>query len=510
MVIRISSSAGPPDPGAEPLLSDAVRVSLLGHDLRAAVSDIIGGMRLIDQSGLDEPTRVQLERVRAAGETLARLLEDALALFPGEAAAGPGNVQLARFLYDLEMRWSGRAQEKGLSFQIAAAPNLAPVLKLDRIALERVLANILSNAIKYTDAGEVRLQVLQSEPQELQFVVRDQGPGFSEAAMRRLYQVSGRPDDTPKPGQGLGMHISKHMTGRLGGHIAVRNLPQGGAEVTLTLPVTALSPHGTEADAALPDLSQVKILVAEDSASNQLIIGQMLTRMGAQFEIAADGVEALQWLERESFDLLLVDIEMPRLSGIEVIRALRGNERLHRTMPIVAITAYVLRANRDAIFSAGADAILAKPITGIDSFGHAIATARSRVGTAPELAQVQAREAMEMNHARFAQLMEIAGTATALELLERLVSDLEKAGRGLASALTQGDEQEIRAQTHILISVSGAVGAERLQAMAEALNSAAHQHAASSMQGAGRAVLEQVDRLIQFARDEIASREQAP
>ena len=84
--------------------------------------------------------------------------------------------------------------------------------------------------------------------------------------------------------------------------------------------------------------------------------------MGAEFEMAADGVEALHWLERENFDIALIDIEMPRLSGIEVIRQLRANHRLHSPMPIVAVTAYVLRANREAIYAAGADAILSKPL----------------------------------------------------------------------------------------------------------------------------------------------------
>ena len=358
---------------------EAGRMTLLGHDLRAAVSDIIGGLRLIGQEGLDEPTRLQLERVRASGELLARLLEQGLAQMLGEddfAATHPANVQMPRFLYDIEMRWSGRASEKGLGFVMTLADDVPPVLTLDRIALERILSNLLSNAIKYTDRGTVTVDVSMGASGALRFSVTDEGPGFSAEALCRLFERHGRPDGARKPGDGLGMHITRDMAGQLDGIISVENLPGGGgARVTLDVPPESWTIAAPEKVAELPDLSRTKVLVAEDNATNQTIISHMLARMGAQFEIAADGVEALQWLERETFDLALIDIEMPRMNGIEVIRTLRANRHLHSTMPVIAITAYVLRANRDAIYAAGADAILAKPLAGLDTFGLAIASA---------------------------------------------------------------------------------------------------------------------------------------
>jgi len=210
-----SSSGGelPPEAAEEEAIAsvDPARMSLLGHDLRSAVSDIIGGLRLVDQSALDDATRLQLERIRASGEALARLLEETLAHILGEddfAATHPANLQMTRFLYDLEMRWSGRAQEKGLRFDLRVAPDVPQVLALDRVALERVLSNVLSNAVKYTDQGTVAMDVALSAGGALQMIVRDEGPGFSDAALARLFEYRGRPDDTGKPGQGLGMHIS--------------------------------------------------------------------------------------------------------------------------------------------------------------------------------------------------------------------------------------------------------------------------------------------------------------
>lgn len=486
------------------------RLTLLGHDLRAAVSDIIGGLRLIDQDELDGATRLQLERVRASGEILARLLEEGLSIMLGDddfAAIHPTNLQMERFLYDIEMRWSGRASEKGLTFKLSRGNGVPEVLTLDRIALERILSNILSNAIKYTDAGIVALDVGMSPSGSLCMSVTDQGPGFSAEALTRLFEYEGRPDGNAKPGHGLGMHISKHMSGRLGGTITVENLPRQGARVMLDLPPDAWTIASTAEVVELPDLSRTKILVAEDSPTNQAVIGHMLAKMGAQFEVADDGVEALHWLEREDFDLALIDIEMPRLNGIDVIRSLRANGRARQRMPIIAITAYVLRANREAIYTAGADAILAKPLAGIESFGVAIANVLNRLDHSYSTGEALAADtSVEFDRACFDRLIEIAGPEASQELLNRLGTDLRNCERNLFAGLADGDLAAIRAETHVLIALAGAVGGKRLQALSQALNSIAHRRDKGALGGVGMETLAQLDQLIHFVAQERSRR----
>ncbi|MGB3317294.1 MAG: response regulator [Albidovulum sp.] len=490
------------------------RLTLLGHDLRAAVSDIIGGLRLIDHDSLDQAARLQLERVRASGEILARLLEEGLTIMLGGddfAATHPANLQVERFLYDTEMRWSGRASEKGLTFNLSRGDDVPEVLTLDRIALERVLSNILSNAIKYTDAGAVTLDISLSETGALRMAITDQGPGFSPEALTRLFEYEGRPDGNVKPGRGLGMHISKHMTGRLGGTISVENLPERGARVTLELPpdVWAAAPAAKVVE--LPDLSRIKVLIAEDSKTNQTVIGHMLAKMGAVFEVAGDGVEALHWLEREDFDLALIDIEMPRLNGIDVIRTLRSNGRAYKNMPIVAITAYVLRANREAIYSAGADAILAKPLAGIESFGTAIANVLKRQSNGYSDGEALAVDAsVEFDRTCFDRLIEVAGPEASKELLQRLATDLRNCERNLFAGLANGDLAAIRAETHVLIALAGAVGGKRLQALSQALNSGAHRRDKGALGGLGMETLAQLDRLIHFVAQERSRRGESP
>lgn len=475
------------------------QMSLLGHDLRAAMSDIIGGLRLIHQERLDEETRLQLERIRAAGESLARLLEEGLSLLPGEDGvndAHPTEIHCGRLLYDVEMRWSGRAREQGLVFVMDVAEDMPRTISLERIALERILSNLLSNAIKYTDRGQVTLHVWR-EDCTLHFAVEDDGPGFSEEALRQLFRYQGRPAQTSKPGVGLGLHITKEMADRLGGTVDVVNRGGGGAIVTLSLPWPSWrTAEGTDANgpAELPDLSGLRVLLAEDSRTNQTILSRMLETMGAEVSIASDGVEALERIRAEVFDLALIDIEMPRLTGIEVIKTLRAMPGPIAQMPVLAVTAYVLRSNRLAIYAAGANMILAKPVISIEPFAQAVEAVR-RGAAAPE-PMPEPDIAPLMDDERFAQLMRIAGPEGRRELLSRLTTDLADAERGLVRGLAAEDAAEIRGHTHVLIALAGAVGAIRLQKCCDALNAAVHRADDGTVATLGAEALQLLDHLI--------------
>lgn len=494
----IATPAPTPPQAASP--SQPERLALIGHDLRAALSDVVGGLRLIDPAGMDQVAKLQLERVRSAGEVLARLVEETLVtLQEGEPAlpTAPGNLQLARFLYDLEMRWSGRAQEKGLAFRLTCEGDVPLVVGIDRLAAERILSNLLSNAIKFTDRGSVAMLVSHAQgPQgpRLNVTIRDDGPGFSAQALERLYEFRGRPAGTSKPGHGLGLHITKALTDRLGGVITVENCPGGGAQVRLelpcTLPVAAPDPQA----GPLPDLSRLKVLVAEDNATCRLILTRMLGQLGAEFVLAEDGVAALQWLERESFDLALIDMEMPHIPGTEVIRTLRCMPPPVCRLPVIAVTAHALPSQHAAILSSGADAILEKPVAGIAEFGLLVTRL---LGPCP----VEQPDAVVadpgLNQEVFDRLLAMAGPGATGELLARLDQDLRQTRDGLATALADGDRAGVRADTHVLIALAGAVGAERLQVCAQDMNAAMHQGSAIPAEQEREAML-LLDRLIGF------------
>lgn len=470
-----SSAIGPATSDLE-AMRDALR--LYGHDIRAAVSDIIGGLRLMDVDRLPPDAQTQIERVRIAGETLAELVDGAMMLTSGQDGQATASFDFRSFLAGIELRWSGRAREQGLTFHVEIDRHVPERVRIARIKLDRILGNLIANALKFTDAGQVALSVWQ-ENGEMLFRVRDQGRGFSDTALERLFTAGGRPDGQDRPGSGLGLHISKGLADGLGGTLRVRNLPEGGADVILTLPRVTWECRDHAAD--MPDLSDLRILVAEDNETNQLLVRQMLDAMDARMILARDGQEALDLLAREKVDIALIDIEMPKLSGIDVMRRLRAEPGFDT--PLVALTAYVMRENREAIYAAGADGVIAKPIRSIAAFGQAIRRHVNRREVPAETALVpNDAPPGTLDRNRLEAILQAAGPSGKGELLAHLLQDLHSVQGLLQQAVADNDTATTRAQSHILISLAGAIGADRLQVMAEALNAAAHRNRLSEAQ----------------------------
>jgi CheY-like chemotaxis protein len=478
------------------------RIALIGHDLRSAVGDVVGGLQLLDETGLDPDALLQLERVRAASEALGRLVDEAVAaLAEGTAPADPGSPEerrsltLADFVRDLERRWAGHAAAQGLAMTAEFGPDLPDAVALPPLTLERILGNLLDNAHKYAQRGRIVLAVERAACGTLSFSVRDAGPGFSDASLARLFELSGRPPHSPQPGTGLGLHIAKDLADRLGGWLDIRNRPDGGAEVTLALPRSAWCPEERAlADApASPDLRGLRVLIADDGATNRRLMAEMLTRLGATCDLAEDGIAARDALAARDYDLALVDIHMPRLTGTEVVAAVRALPGPRAEVPILAVSAFVLQLHRDQIYAAGADGILTKPVVSVAAAGEAVRETLRRAAArraAPEhaagaTAEPPGRNALppfgttpdpagRLDAARLRHLLDIAGPGTRQELLDRLACDLDRAATGLDDAAARGDLASVRSQTHVLISLTGAVGAEGLQARMEAVNAAAH------------------------------------
>ncbi|WP_172841112.1 ATP-binding protein [Rhodovulum sp. P5] len=452
------------------------RAAMLGHDMRAAISDILGGLALSDLSSLDPDSRRQLQRVESAAEQLARLTDETLALVTGETekrGAPAHHSRLGPFLSRISARWQAHAEERGLGFRLELGEDLPGTIGTDAAALERILSNLISNAVKYSGAGTVTLRVHMGPKEALCLHVIDTGPGFSDAAISQLFEFAGRPADNSIPGTGLGLHIVRELSQRIRGQLQVENVRGGGAKVSLVLPRTAWAP-GVEAPGRfddLPDLSGCPVLLAEDNETNQLLIRQMLETLGADCTLVSDGQAAAEALETGQYGLALIDIEMPRLSGIDVIRRLRTGQGPCNSIPVLAVTAFVLSANRDQIYAAGADGILAKPIMSLEAFGEAISRVLSKRvcrGCGPRV-----REDAPFDRVHLDRLLALAGPDRGLELLTRMREDFHTVRKGLEEGCTKGDTAMIRARTHVLISLAGAIGNESLLARAEQLNGAA-------------------------------------
>lgn len=449
---------------------DAPTLSLLGHDLRATLSEVVSGLRLVDTAGLNSANREKIARTRAATEALSLLLEQALTIMLGQTNAddlAQDLLQTDRLIDNIRLRWQGRARENGLEFRLLTQ-GLPPQLRIDRALVERVLSNLLGNAVKFAGTGCVTCKISLNAGR-LGIAVSDQGPGFDETALPRLFHVNSRPEHAAKPGFGLGLHIVRDMVDRVGGHIIARNRPEGGAEITVDLPLPDQSnlPPPPLPGTNLPDLARCRVLVADDTPTSRLILQRFLVQMGAEVVLASDGVEAIGRLERESFDLLVIDIEMPRMTGMDVIRHLRNLPGPLARLAVLAITAHTDKAMRSAVHAAGATVVVSKPVTSPVALGAAVTAALN----SPD---ATANALPDIDPARFDRLLAMAGPATAAELVDRLLDDLCAAERQLTAAQDGPVWATIRAQTHVLIALAGTAGGYRLQHLAEIMNKLAH------------------------------------
>ncbi|MCH8166964.1 MAG: response regulator [Proteobacteria bacterium] len=252
-------------------------------------------------------------------------------------------------------------------------------------------------------------------------------------------------------------------------------------------------------------LSGLRVLLAEDNPTNQLVAAQMLESLGASVLLAADGVEALEIVAREPFDVMLVDIEMPRVSGIEVIRTVRESSGPIAEVPMIALTAYVMREHRAAIAAAGADGVIAKPILSIEQFGADIRRFMRRRTDAAEAAEAASGVTRLANGVApsvidrniYDTLAEAIGPAAMSELLGKVDSDMKAARARLARALDPIDLGEVRSVTHIMISVAGAVGALPVQEGARRMNAAGHRDDAAAIERDMQELLGEIDRMLE-------------
>ncbi len=443
---------------------------LLDHDLRSALTDIWGGVQLLDIAQFGAANRTQISRISASASLAIRLL-DARENWNMEVPLdqNPQSINVSQMLAEIKPRWVGRIAAQGMELLFKINIDPAIRVKSDFLSLERVLSNILENAAKFANVGRIELAVSQG-PDSVIFQVSDGGPGFSKSALDQLFRQGGRPSDSAKPGSGLGLFIASEIVQQLQGQITVKNT-EPGAVVTFEVPV-----HFGEEPVQAPKVeSQMlngrRILLAEDNRTNQIVASQMLRALGAEVVIVADGVQAMEVLQQQSFDLALLDIEMPRKNGLDLIEEIRALETPLAELPLVALTAYAMREHRQRILECGANGIIAKPLISIDTFGR---EALRHLLDAPDHTVVstsdKGRDVVDLEV--YNALRDAVGDSVFLDFLDKLLLDLEAVEKRLASAFSGQDFGEISSASHVLISLSGAIGAIDLLNSARSLNTA--------------------------------------
>jgi CheY-like chemotaxis protein/HPt (histidine-containing phosphotransfer) domain-containing protein/anti-sigma regulatory factor (Ser/Thr protein kinase) len=267
-----------------------------------------------------------------------------------------------------------RASEKGISFSCRIPPEVPDALVGDQVRLRQILSNLAGNAIKFTERGEVTIGVrVESQGDEeacLEFAVRDTGIGILPADVERIFQPFAQADASTARrfgGTGLGLTICSNLVALMGGRIWAESEPGQGSTFyfTVRLPLAEeLPPEPETPDFLTAATSKLRILLAEDNPANQKLVVYILQDRGHSIDVVGDGQEAICIAQENRHDVILMDVEMPGMDGLDATKAIRAQESGQRRVPIIAMTAHALKGDDQRCLAAGMDAYLSKPING--------------------------------------------------------------------------------------------------------------------------------------------------
>jgi len=349
-------------------------LAVMSHEIRTPMNGVLGMVRLVLESPLAENDRSRLETACHSAEGLLTILDDILDLSKLESGSfrfHHAPFQLRPLLAGVIALMDVRAAEKGLTLTLDVAPDIPDWLDGDGGRLRQILFNLIGNAVKFTQAGGVTITARRGEDAPdrvgVEFSVTDTGPGIDDSQYPRLFQPFSQADASISRqfgGTGLGLVICKRLVEGLGGSIGVDSTPGKGSRFFFRLDFApARAPQaGTISPPAMAPLTPLTVLLAEDNPVNQHVAQAMLESGGHHVTVAVDGAQAVEMAARGGFDLILMDMQMPKIDGLEATRRIRALPGRAGSVPIIALTANALPGDAARCRAAGMDGHIAKPM----------------------------------------------------------------------------------------------------------------------------------------------------
>jgi signal transduction histidine kinase/CheY-like chemotaxis protein/HPt (histidine-containing phosphotransfer) domain-containing protein len=480
MFVDISERKAAEQARAEAVAARSEFLATVSHELRTPLHGATSLIQLALQTPLDDVQRNYLERAQASSQQLLSIINDVL----DQARIEAGQMTFERTAFDLsaiieQLRsvHSVAAQERQIDFAVVA-DNLGAPLLGDPLRLAQVLTNLTGNAIKFTHGGRVVVTVTVADDRvdriKLAFCVADTGVGISSDRLDTLFDPFTQGDSSTTRlfgGTGLGLSISQALVRGMGGEIEVTSQPGKGSTFSFSLWFDVADADAVIAspeDAPVPDLSGYRILVADDTPLNIEIVCALLAETGVALGTAADGEAALVAAMLTRYDVVLMDIHMPKADGFATTRALRANAA-YAQVPIIAMTASALREDRELALQAGMVDFLAKPFDRRQLYD----VIRRNLPAVPDrpcdahLPSPIAAEASEFGIDPKTGLSVVGGN---LVHYRELLRELTTSARALLDISRRADAAEDhREPAHSLRGAAGMLGAHRLAAVAAAI-----------------------------------------
>lgn len=346
-------------------------LAIMSHELRTPMNGVLAVAELLRRQPLTDAAHAHVQTIVDSSETLLRILQDALDLSraeAGELEMNPAPTPLRALVDDIEAMWGPRASQDAVRLMVGYEGDTELTADIDGVRLKQVFNNLIGNALKFARNGVVEASLKawsENGRVHMEARVRDDGPGVDGDRVDAIFEpfVHGSGPD----GAGLGLSICRQIVDRMDGHIWAENNAGRGATFAfdVSAPLSEPVEHNASNVSALAELelqSNPHILIVDDNATNRVVAQALCEMFGCSSETAEDGLEALEAVQARPFDLILMDIKMPRMDGVQATQAIRALSGPERDIPIVALTANADPDDAKHYLSIGMAAVVEKPI----------------------------------------------------------------------------------------------------------------------------------------------------
>jgi signal transduction histidine kinase/CheY-like chemotaxis protein/HPt (histidine-containing phosphotransfer) domain-containing protein len=505
-------------------------LAMMSHEIRTPMNAVLGLTGSLLESNLDDDQRRSAEAIQEASDGLLAILNDILDL----SKLDTGKLEFESVPFSVESVIDNtksivaqRAAEKGIRLSVEVDPELPKALVGDPSRIRQIVLNLASNAVKFTPSGEVVISArcVERSPNRatLRIAVKDSGIGIAPDRLGRLFSDFVQADASihrQYGGTGLGLAICKRLVDQMGGEISVESVEGKGStfafRVALPLAdVTELEQRGAPDavagfDTLLAQLGRpLRVLIAEDNATNQFVVTRMLREYAVDLRIAGNGIEAVMAAKQGDFDVIFMDMRMPEMDGLEATRAIRARGGALAALPIIALTANAFADDMKACRDAGMNDFVAKPIRKkllLERLARiaqgAIASKAEHADPAPA-AQPAAAPPKDglIDRSVVAQLCEEIGTEGAVEILRVFLDETRERLALMKTLSDAGDRAAIEVEAHTLKGAAGAMGFERVAELAKTLELDARAAALFADAFDGVSYDTQIDRIGEGFRD---------